>query len=157
MRIETPRCLIRGFEEEDLDEFMAYRNDGCWMLYQGFKGRTREEFRKALLGEANWDEGAQLAVSDRATGRLIGDVYLRREGESFWIGYTVSPGNARRGYASEAVQGAIGWIRACGARRVLANTYPENKSSRNLLNKLGFAFSGFDERGQACYALELCP
>jgi RimJ/RimL family protein N-acetyltransferase len=155
MTIETDRCTIRAFEEADLDDFLSYRNDGCWMRFQGFKGRTKPEFREALINRSDLDEGMQLAVANKSSGNLIGDVYLRREGSSFWIGYTVSPAHAGQGYAIEAVRGLIGWIRAQGCDRVLANAAPENAPSIRVLKKLGFGFTGTDERGQVCYALNL--
>ena len=155
MTIETDRCVIRMFEEADLDDFMAYRNDGCWMRFQGFKGRTKPEFREALLNRSDLGEGMQLAVASKASGCLVGDVYLRRDGASFWIGYTVSPPYARQGYAIEAVRGVIGWFRALDCDRVLANAAPENAPSIRVLKKLGFGFTGTDERGQVCYALNL--
>lgn len=155
MLIETNRCLIREFSEENLDDFISYRNDGCWMQYQGFKGLTKQEFRKALLGAISFQEGAQLAITDKASSRLIGDLYLKQEGNAFWIGYTVGPANAGRGYAFEAACGAVEWIRENGFDRVLAAAEPENTPSVNLLKKLGFESSGVDENGEALYTLNL--
>ncbi len=155
MKIETDRCMIRAFEEADLDDFLSYRNDGCWMRFQGFKGRTKPEFREALIKANDLGEGVQLAVVHRTLGCLIGDLYLRQEGSSYWIGYTVSPAHAGQGYAFEAVRGLIGWIRTLGGERVLANAAPENEPSIRLLKKLGFGFTGADESGQMCYELNL--
>lgn len=39
MEIQTKRCIIRPFNESDINRFMDYRNDMDWMQYQGFKGR----------------------------------------------------------------------------------------------------------------------
>lgn len=41
MEVHTAHCRLRQFEEQDIDDFMVYRNDMDWMRYQGFKGLTR--------------------------------------------------------------------------------------------------------------------
>lgn len=79
MIIETGRCLIRPFSEQDLDAFMAYRNDLEWMRFQDFKGLTREAYEKALLGDSQLTQGCQLAIVDRQSGRLIGDLYVKAD------------------------------------------------------------------------------
>ncbi len=89
MEICTERCLIRRFEAPDIDDFMVYRNDMDWMKYQGFKGLTKQEYEDALLGSHTFQDGVQLAVIHKKSGKLIGDVYLKQEGDSFWIGYSV--------------------------------------------------------------------
>ena len=102
MEICTERCLIRRFEEPDIDDFMVYRNDMDWMKYQGFKGLTKQEYEDALLGDHTFQDGVQLAVIHKKSGKLIGDVYLKQEGDSFWIGYSVCRTMACQGYACEA-------------------------------------------------------
>jgi RimJ/RimL family protein N-acetyltransferase len=63
MRIKTKRCIIRPFEESDIDEFIAYRNNMSWMKYQGFKGLDKKEYTVALLGDTSINDGVQLGCS----------------------------------------------------------------------------------------------
>ena len=79
MLIETSRCLIRNFEEKDINEFMSYRNDEFWMRYQGFKGQTEQEYKNVLLKEFELQKGAQLAIVLKDSGCLIGDIYLKQD------------------------------------------------------------------------------
>lgn len=157
MLIETQRCRIRNFQEKDIDSFMEYRNDGAWMRYQGFKGRTREEYRQTLLRELSLKEGVQLAIADKEDDRLIGDLYLKQEGTDSWLGYTISPLKARNGYAYEAAGGVIAWLKGTGTHRILAATLPENTPSVNLLKKLNFVFEGYNAQEEAVYRLEIIP
>lgn len=138
MEIHTRRCTIRWFRAGDLDDFMRYRNDEHWMRYQGFKGLAREAYAEALLGEFSLTDGAQLAIVRREDGRLIGDLYLKREPDAYWLGYTVSPEFARQGYAFEAVTALLAWIVREGGATVRAGVLPENAASVSLLKKLGF-------------------
>lgn len=79
MEIYSSRCVIRPFRADEVQPFMAYRNDAEWMKYQGFKGLTKEVYEKALLGTSSLSEGIQLAVVSKATNTLIGDIYLKQE------------------------------------------------------------------------------
>ena len=126
-----------------------------WMQYQGFKGLTRQEYRKKLLGDSTMEEGLQLAIINKNSASLIGDIYLRKETDIFWIGYTINPSNARQGYAYEAVNGIITWIRTMGSYKISAAVLPENTPSINLLEKLGFDFVGMNNEGERTYTLNL--
>ena len=155
MKIETERCLIRRFEDKDIDDFIVYRNNEKWMQYQGFKGLTKEEYKNAMLAEPDFYAGVQLAIIIKDAEKLIGDIYLKQEKNSFWLGYTINPAYARQGYAYEAVGGIIGWLKENGADKVLADAMPENEPSISLLGKLGFDFTGKDENGDLLFALGL--
>ena len=155
MLFETRRCRIRAFAPEDIDAFAAYRNNETWMRYQGFKGRAREEYAQALLAAPDFRAGVQLAIADRQTDQLLGDLYVRQDGFSFWIGYTLAPALAGQGIAREAVRGLLRWLRAQGAQQALAAVTPENEASIRLLGKLGFARTGVNEEGEACYSIPL--
>ena len=155
MTFETERCLIRFFQEADLDDFMAYRNRMDWMRFQGFKGLSREAYREALFGAVNALAGYQLAVIAKADGRLVGDLYLRREGGAYWIGYTVAPRFARQGYASEAVAGLLVRLAQDGVAQARAEVEPENVASVRLLEKLGFQPAGITEDGELLFTFAL--
>ena len=127
---------------------MRYRNDADWMRYQGFKCISRAEYERALLGEARLEDGVQLAVVEASSGRLVGDLYLKKEASAYWVGYTISPSYARQGYAFEALGALIGWAEQQGAIFVKAGVLPENGASIGLLKKLGFQSVGMDEAGE---------
>lgn len=153
--IETQRLIIRPFTARELDAFTAYRNDGEWMRFQGFKGLTREQYAQALLKPPRAAEGAQLAVIGKATGALIGDIYLKTDGERCYIGYTVAPAHARRGYALEAVQAMLVWLATLGFQKVFTFVMPGNAASVGLLRKAGFADTGCLEDGERLFVHQM--
>ncbi|MEA5058843.1 MAG: GNAT family N-acetyltransferase [Candidatus Pelethousia sp.] len=153
--IDTERCHLRRFEEKDLDAFMEYRNNALWMQYQGFKGLGKEAYCSVLLAAFNLDKGVQIAIIHKAEQRLIGDLYMKQDGNELWIGYTIHPMMAGQGYAYEAVNGMLAWIRKQGFRRVRALTLPQNLASIKLLKKLKFGFEGTNDVGEELYALDL--
>lgn len=142
MIVETERCQIRKFRAEDIAAFMNYHNDLEWMKYQGFKGRTLAEYRQALLVPAfDLTTGQQLAIIDRQKQNLIGDLYVRQVGTTFWLGYTIAPQFARQGYATEAISGIINWLLTNKQAQVIrAEVELGNISSQRLLEKLGFHY-----------------
>ncbi len=146
--LTTKRCVIRNFHLGDIDAFMRYRNDADWMRYQSFKCKSRAEYELALLGEAKLEDGVQLAIVETASGRLVGDLYLKKEASAYWVGYTISPSYARQGYAFEALGALLGWAARQGAACVKAGVLPENEASVGLLKKLGFQSVGMDEAGE---------
>jgi RimJ/RimL family protein N-acetyltransferase len=142
---ETERCRIRPFEENDIEAFMSYRNNLDWMQYQGFKGKKYLEYKAALLKQPKFTEGVQLAIAHRQTGELIGDLYLKIEGNACWIGYTIAPQFARQGFAFEVVTAAIRVLNKSGITRIQAGVELGNTASIALLNKLGFVQMGTEE------------
>lgn len=142
MKINTKRCQIREFHVKDLVPFMTYHNDLDWMKYQGFKGLTLAAYWQALL-EANDDltQDKQLAVVDLDDQQLIGDLYIRQEGDVFHLGYTIAPQFARQGYATEAVTALMDWLAVYqGASVIRAEVALGNLNSERLLIKLGFQY-----------------
>ena len=142
---ETERCLIRPFEEKDIEAFMSYRNNMDWVQFQGFKGKKYLEYKAALLQKSKFKEGVQLAVVDKQTGELIGDLYLKLERNTGWIGYTIAPQFARQGFAFEVVTQLLLELRQAGLTQVKAGVEEQNIASIQLLQKLGFEQIGIDE------------
>lgn len=154
MRIQTEHLTIRHFTEKDIEPFMEYRNNPGWMRFQGFKGLKRGAYEAQLLRAPEPEEGMQLAVALTDTDRLIGDVYLKKFGDSYWLGYTIHPGYAQQGYGLEAAQGVAKWTKESGASKILAGVLPGNTASVRLLEKLGFHYLG-EEEGEWIYCMAL--
>lgn len=148
MTIHSERCVIRPFRLDDIDDFMAYRNNMDWMRYQAFKGLEKQEYIDVLVGKFSLPEGVQLAIVCKQTNALIGDVYIREEDGVFWIGYTIHPAKARRGYAYEVICSVIEVLRAKGAVCIKAGVVSENLASVMLLKKLNFVYAGADGQEQ---------
>ncbi|TDT67344.1 RimJ/RimL family protein N-acetyltransferase [Hypnocyclicus thermotrophus] len=135
---ESKRCIVRNFIEKDIDEFIKYRNNLEWMKYQDYKGLTKEQYIKDLLPKKHLKFGVQLAIINKETNTLIGDIFLLQEKKSFWLGYTINPNYQKKGYISEVVISCIDWIFSKGNYRIMANVHKDNTPSINLLEKLNF-------------------
>ena len=90
------------------------------------------------------------AIVLREAGEMIGHigfhgppgVNARREADAIELGYTVFPEHRRRGYATEAVRGLLGYARERGVRRFVASVAPGNEPSLRLVRGLGFVEVG---------------
>lgn len=132
--IETVRCILRSFEEKDLDSFMIYRNNNEWMKYQGFKNLPKDEYRKALLVPPNIENGVQLAIADKNTDELLGDIFLIKKGNIIEIGYTINPIHYRKGYITEVLVAVLQKLKECyPSCKIIATTEKDNLPSKNLL------------------------
>ncbi len=58
------------------------------------------------------------------------------------IGYGLQPEHRRQGYATEAVEGLIGWARTQGIGHFVASVSPDNEPSLAIIRKLGFVRTG---------------
>ena len=148
--LDTDRCLLRPFEEKDLESFMVYRNNLEWMQYQGFKNLTKDEYRETLLAPLNIEKGMQLAIADKTTDRLLGDVYLSKKEKTISIGYTINPDYSQKGYITEILKALLPRLKECFSDcKIVAITEKGNVPSKNLLLKLGFVYNGWIEQWQS--------
>lgn len=148
--LETDRCIVRPFEEKDLESFMTYRNNEEWMKYQGFKNLTKDEYRKALIVPLNLEKGVQLAIVSKTTDNLLGDLYLLKEEKTITIGYSINPIYSRKGYITEVLKALLLKLKERHSdRKIVAMTEKENIPSKNLLLKLGFVYDGWVDKWQS--------
>lgn len=148
--LEADRCIVRAFEEKDLESFMTYRNNEEWMQYQSFKNLTKDEYRKALLVPLNMEKGMQLAIVNKTTDNLLGDLYLLKEEKTITIGYSINPIYSRKGYITEVLKALLLKLKECYPDcEVAAMTEKENIPSKNLLIKLGFVYDGWIDKWQS--------
>ncbi|HEY8523659.1 MAG TPA: GNAT family N-acetyltransferase [Acidimicrobiales bacterium] len=145
--IRTERLDLRPFVPEDHADVLAFRSraDVARYLLTGRLGpdEVRELLRKAAGRTALRREGDELALAvvERATGRVIGDVVLvwrsadHMTGE---IGYVFHPEVQGRGYATEAAQAvlALGFDQL-GLHRIIGRCDARNTASARVLERLG--------------------
>ena len=149
--LETQRLVLRNVEPKDAAVMFDYRNHPHCARYQ--RGQTKDlpgieklvtDRAADILGkEAN----CLIAVADKATDDLVGEIVVMPNEDCFSLGYTFHYAYHRRGYAFEALSALI---------RVLHDRYPdwefisftdkENVASMNLLQKLGYRDMGYIEK-----------
>lgn len=153
--VTTPRLLLRDWTPDDLlPLWELLREPGvaremsrippcCSREYAG-----RHLARTCEAAQNGW--GRELAVVDRASGRLLGscgfaDLFPRhRRGE---LAYFFRADARGQGYAREAVAALRDWgVRALDLQRLSARCFAGNLASRRLLEALGFSLEGVARR-----------
>jgi RimJ/RimL family protein N-acetyltransferase len=142
----TERLLLRRSALEDAETISAYRSDPEVHRYQGWERTDPEGVRaeiREMVGRAPGGPGGwvQLSVTERDSGRLVGDVGLSpADGEPgvIKVGYTISPVFQGRGYATEAVGALVDYaFDTLGADVVRAYASVDNVPSVRVAEKVG--------------------
>ena len=135
--IETPRLLLRPFEEKDYDDLYEFLSQRKNDQFEAYPDITYENGREHLRYRVS--SGDFYAMELKQTGKVIGNIYYgKRDFDAREIGYIVNKNYQRRGYASEALKAVLYWGFAAGLHRAYAECDPRNECSWKLLLKLGF-------------------
>jgi RimJ/RimL family protein N-acetyltransferase len=146
--ILTPRLLLRPIAADDAPAMHAYKSDPDAVRYVPYAPLTRGEVEQRIA--TTWSrtvftaegDGICLAVVDRESGVLVGDVVLfwrsetDRAGE---VGYIFDPRFSGRGYATEAVEALLSLgFDGLGLHRIAARIDERNTASTRVVERLGF-------------------
>ena len=147
--LETPRLVLRQFEERDLDPLAAMYGDPETMRHLG-TGATasREETWRAIAGIlGHWllRGYGMWAVVERETGSMVGRVgFINPEGwPGFELGWVIERTRWGRGYAPEAAAVALRYAHeTLRQERVISLIRPLNKASIRVAEKIGERYQG---------------
>ncbi len=150
MFLESERLIIREARVEDAPFYFELYNDPDWIKYIKDKGlrtleQTKEYLEKVLQENSKLGGLGFFSVVLKETNEIIGttSALQREELEYIDIGYAFLPKGRGKGYAKEAAQLTMGFIKdKFQQEKVYAFTLPENESSKRLLESLGFVFIG---------------
>ena len=148
LRLESPRLILRSFQDSDLESFLAYRNDPEVAKYQSWNvpyprenGIQFVDIMK-MISPTSQGEWYQVAVELKSTGEMIGDVAfctMLYDQQQALVGYSLARPFWHQGFAFEAVGCLLKYLfEERGLHRVIAECDVENVASWKLLEKLGF-------------------
>ena len=148
--VHTARLTIRPVQANDLPDLLAVNGDDAvthflpYASWGGLDDGTAWLARMQALDAAG--TGIQLAIEQRADGRVLGGVLLFNFNEGsarIELGYVLGRAHWRQGVAREAITAvcdqAFGPL---GIRRIEAEVNPDNHASNNLLQRIGFVLEG---------------
>jgi [ribosomal protein S5]-alanine N-acetyltransferase len=153
--IETSRLLLRCLSPDSIrsglsgDAAAIERQLGAHVPTDLVREPKVLEFAAARLAEdANYLPWSARALILKATAEMVGHLrfntlpdpdYLKScARDAIEFGYVVFPAHRRRGYAFEAVVGAMDWAKRHGVRNFIVTVSPNNAPSLSLVAKAGF-------------------
>lgn len=148
-RLETARLVIRTFEPEDAEPWLAMVSDPEVRRYLPPSPLpTPESFQRAIerrhaleheRGYAMW------AVDAKYTGTFVGQCGVQpiADTSEIELAYHFSPACWGKGYATEAATAVLAHaLGPVGLERVIAVAIPENVPSWRVLEKIGMRYEG---------------
>lgn len=148
--LETERILLNRVEEDDAGRFFEIMSRDEVTIYCGMDSLVHPEEAIEMIRsfQTSFDvrRGMRWAIRLKETGDFVGTIGLNNlymGSKKAEIGYELHPDYWRQGLTQEAIHGVLSYAFAeLGLYRIGAVTFPENKSSNRLLEKLGFTREG---------------
>ena len=148
IHIETNRLILRNVSPKDAAIMHDYRNSEICARYQRGQTKDYEDICELIERRQN-DEISEespflIAVADRRTDNLIGEIVVMPGEGTISLGYTFHYAHHRKGYAFEALSIVINLLHErYPTWEFICFTHPENLPSMALLKKLGYTDIGY--------------
>ena len=151
MRLETPRLILREYDERDWYDVLAYQSDPRYLRFYPWTERTPADARAFVSQFTGWareDPRAkfQLAVILRDGEQLIGSCGIRKElldDQEAELGYEIAPDHWGQGLATEAARAMVSWgFYEIELHRLYGRCLAENHASARVLERLGMRMEG---------------
>jgi RimJ/RimL family protein N-acetyltransferase len=154
--LTTSRLVLRPLRRADLADLVALDRDPEVMRYVGSPAgvKSLEETRARARVRIEESEAGQHAplgfwrIEARNDGAFLGVAALIRmpDGDDVEVAYRLARAAWGQGIATEAAGALVAHgLRTLGLPRLVAVTYPENRASQGVLDKLGFERRGLVE------------
>jgi RimJ/RimL family protein N-acetyltransferase len=153
-RIETKRLVLRMLGLDDFEDYAAMLADPSCFRFSERGPMTRDEAWVRLLRHVgHWAlmGWGQFGLFEKTSGRFVGEAGLANFNRGFgpgWDelpegGWSVAGWAQGQGYATEAMQAAIGWVEErLGSESMVCLIHAENAPSLRVAEKLGFRTTG---------------
>ena len=159
--ITTDRLDLLPLRVEHAGEMAALLDDPALHTFIGGAPSTpealRNRYERLVAGSPdpavswhNW------VLRLRDAGRLTGTVQatVTDHGHTAEIAWVVGTAWQRRGIASEAARGLVGWLRARGVRTVVAHVHPDHTASAAVARAAGLAPTEETQDGEVRWRLD---
>lgn len=139
--LTTDRLVLRQLELDDSDAlFKTLSDDHVMRYWSNGPHQTVNETRAYIV----WNADAQAdhlcwAITTDGAAAMGWVILIPRRKANFELGYILGRDYWRKGYLTEAANAVLNYaFGEMGARRIMADTDPDNDASIALLGKLGF-------------------
>jgi [ribosomal protein S5]-alanine N-acetyltransferase len=160
-QLETDRLLIRPIRLTDKDFIFSLVNSEGWLKFIGDRNvKNTSDAKKYIQKILDNSKFFYSVFEIKETKRPIGIVtFLYRDNQEFPdIGFALLPEFEKKGYTFEATKKYLDQVLSQGpVRHVIGITFPENKSSIRILERLGLTFEKTVIKGDDTLSLYSLP
>jgi RimJ/RimL family protein N-acetyltransferase len=146
--LQGPRLSLEPLRVEHADEMALVLDDPGLHRFIGGAPATREElaqtYARQVAGPAdgsqrwlNWV--VRRRTDDQAVGTVQATIGRTDSGLVADVAWVVGTPHQGRGYAAEAGQVMVDWIRSRGTVTVVAHVYPDHRASESVARAVGLA------------------
>ncbi len=148
--LETCRLILRPFEKDDLEDLYEYINAQTVHCFLNMHFRDIKEAKKELVSRIK-DKTDYLAIEEKATGKVIGEIFAHPEAvdpeehnlDTYSPCWMLNPLYQGKGYAYEAIKAYFSFLfDVKNARRIYIYTEEDNYSCQKLCEKIGMRKEG---------------
>jgi RimJ/RimL family protein N-acetyltransferase len=147
--LRTERLLMRGWRDEDLEQWAAICADDEVMRALGQPGGLDipESWKQIAMWVGHWELRGfgHWLLEELGSGELVGraGLYYPAGWPGMEVGWTVGRPHWGKGYAPEAARAACRWAHdELGARHIVSLIEPTNTRSIRVAEKLGEQVEG---------------
>lgn len=156
-KLESARTILRLAEPDDVSAIIDYYTSNRVHLAP-FEPVKSEDFYtesywclevKARLDAFGSDQSLKLFLFEKEHSKqIIGSInfanFVRGVFQSCTLGYSIAAAFEGKGYMTEALKVAIGYVfTKLNMHRIMAAYLPDNQRSSRLLKRLGFVVEGY--------------
>lgn len=146
--IDTPRLLLVPMTLDDADALFVLLDDERLHRFIGGHPDSLDTTRARLAawssqrspdGEQAWCNWVIRTHEGALIGTVQATIWRPLDGEALHasLAWVVGSDHQGRGYASEAAQGLVGWLRSLGARTLEAAIHPGHEASEGVARAIG--------------------
>ncbi|MEV5610385.1 GNAT family protein [Streptomyces sp. NPDC052225] len=141
------RAVLRPFTEDDAEVMAVIIEDPEVVRFTGGPASFGAERLRAWYGSrSDQDDRLDLAVTDRVTGELVGEVVLNEwdpDHRHATFRTLIGPRGRGRGVGTEAARLIVGYgFETAGLHRIGLEAYADNHRARHVYEKIGFTVEG---------------
>jgi RimJ/RimL family protein N-acetyltransferase len=150
-QLDSPRLVLRRFQDDDLAAFLAYRNDPEIARYQSWDTISAPRAQSFIQNQKQQEPGLpgqwfQFALELKESRQIVGDCglcVLVQDARQAQLGVTLARPQHGRGLASEAVSAVLDYAFInLDLHRVMAIVDVENSASARLMENVGLRREG---------------
>jgi RimJ/RimL family protein N-acetyltransferase len=149
--LETDRLCLRNVAPKDAAVMYDYRNNPACARFQRGQTKDLSGIEKMVADHQadvlTTEHNCLIAVADKKTDALIGEIIVMPNDDCFSLGYTFHYAHHRQGFAFEALSALIDILHSGYPDwEFISFTDKDNMPSMNLLKKLGYTDMGYIEK-----------